>query len=114
MLRRKQDRQDYLDCDEEVRKEKVESKNEKTDKLTSNLLTFPFSDIPTSSRHHREGEIIPIAARVTGLEIVAVDRDNPAIGQVAEGAADWVRARVADEREPKALFQAALGLADQV
>ena len=35
-------------------------------------------------RHDREGEIVAIAAGVAGLEVVAVDGDNAALGQVAE------------------------------
>jgi hypothetical protein len=45
------------------------------------------------SRHNRERKIIAVAAFVAGLEVVAVDRDDPAIGQVAKGAVDGVRAR---------------------
>ena len=41
-------------------------------------------------RHHREGEIVAVTAGVAGLEVVAVDRHDGAIGQVAEGAADGI------------------------
>jgi hypothetical protein len=39
-------------------------------------------------RNNLEGEIVAIAARVAGLEVVAVHVHDPAVGQVAEGAAD--------------------------
>ena len=84
---------------------RCESKKEKIDGGLAcvDLPTFPPSNMPTSSassRHNRKSEIIAIATFIARLEVVPVDRDNPAIGQVAEGAADWVPARVADEREP--------------
>ena len=41
-------------------------------------------------RHDGEREIIPIAAFVAGLEIVPVDCNDAAIGQVAKGAADGI------------------------
>jgi hypothetical protein len=50
----------------------------------------------TVLRHDGEGKIIPITAFVAGLEIVPVHIHDPAVGQIAEGAADWVRACVAD------------------
>ena len=55
--------------------------------------------LPLQLWNDRQREIIPIAAFVAGLEVVAVDRDNRAVGQVTEGAADWVGARVADQGE---------------
>ena len=49
------------------------------------------------------------AAFVAGLEVVAVHVHDRAIGQVAEGAADRVRARVANERVGCACFQTPFG-----
>ena len=50
-------------------------------------------------RHHGEREIVPVATAVAGLEVISVHSHNPAIRKVAEGAADWVRARVADHSQ---------------
>ena len=47
-------------------------------------------------RHNCQRKIIPIAAAIAGLEVVAVYIHNRAIGQVAKGAADWVGAGVVD------------------
>ena len=41
-------------------------------------------------RHDRQGQVIPITAGVAGLEVVAVNCNYAAIGQVAEGAADGI------------------------
>ena len=50
-------------------------------------------------RHDLERQIIPIAAFVAGSEVIAVDGHNPAIGQVAKGAADGISARVTDQSQ---------------
>ena len=50
----------------------------------------------TALRYNREREIIAVVTFVARLEIIAVDRDNPPIGQVAEGAAGRIGAGVAD------------------
>ena len=41
-------------------------------------------------RHYREREIVAVAAGVAGLEVVAVDGHDAAIGQVAEGAVNGI------------------------
>jgi hypothetical protein len=47
-------------------------------------------------RHHRQREIVAVAAFVVGLEIIAVYRHDCAVGQVAEGAADRRSASIID------------------
>jgi hypothetical protein len=47
-------------------------------------------------RHDREREIISVAPGVACLEVIAVDGDDRPIGQIAEGAADGIGARVTD------------------
>ena len=59
--------------------------------------------------HDRQRKIVLVAARVADLKVVAVHGHDRAVGQVAEGAADWVRARVADERVGGACFQTPFG-----
>ena len=46
--------------------------------------------IALGSGNHCQPEVIPVASGVAGLEVVVVDRDNAAIGQVAEAAADGI------------------------
>ena len=60
------------------------------------------------SRHDRECQIVPIATFVAGLEIVAVDRDDAAIGKVAEGAGDRRECGVIDNSQNQTLGQGAL------
>ena len=48
-------------------------------------------------RHDCKGEIVPIAAAVARLEIIAVHIHDPAVGQAAEGAHDRRRGRVLDQ-----------------
>lgn len=48
-------------------------------------------------RHDRQREIVPIATFVAGLEIVATNRKNDAIGKVAKRARDRVGRGIADQ-----------------
>ncbi len=64
--------------------------------------------------HNRQGEIMAIAALVIGLEVVAVNSDDRAVWQIAEGAADRIRARVTDQGQDQARFQSSLRVSDQV
>jgi hypothetical protein len=56
------------------------------------LVRFPLKGkrIRGQLRHDRECEIVSVAAGVAGLEVVAVDCDNAAVGQVAKGTADGI------------------------
>ncbi len=60
-------------------------------------------------RHHRQREIVAIAAFV-GLEVSTADRDDCSVGQVAESAADWIGARIADYGNCQSGCQGSLGL----
>ena len=64
-------------------------------------------------RNNCQRQIIPIAANIAGLKVVAVDGDDRAIGEVAEGAADRVCAGVADHSQDSAERQPALRLSLQ-
>ena len=55
-------------------------------------------------RHNREREIVAVAAFVAGLEVVSVHLHDRAVGQVAEGAADRVGTRVADDAVRRTLL----------
>jgi len=44
----------------------------------------------TSLRHNGERKIVSLVSEVASLEVVAIDCNNAAIGQVAKGAVDWV------------------------
>jgi hypothetical protein len=55
-----------------------------------------------------------VAAAVAGLEIVAVHVRDSAVGQVAEGAADWAGGGVLDQGQCHALREVTLRLAAQV
>jgi hypothetical protein len=64
--------------------------------FTSDTIAWLGTEIPNIGtpqfavdlRDNREREVIPVAAAVAGLEIVAVHGNNRAVGQVTEGAAD--------------------------
>ena len=68
----------------------------------------PFVESQLQLRHNGEGKIIPVAAFVAGLEIVAVDRDDAAIGQVGEGARNRRCRGVLDQRQDHALGKLSL------
>ena len=65
------------------------------------------------SRHDRESRIIPVATFVADLEIVAIDRDDGAVGKVAEGSGDRRDCGVIDDSQNQALGQGALSLPNQ-
>jgi hypothetical protein len=50
-------------------------------------------------RNYRQGEIIPVAAGVTGLQITAIDYEDLAIGQVVKRANNRARGSVTDNSE---------------
>ena len=47
----------------------------------------------------RQGEIVAVASRVAGLQVVTIHRQDRTIRQVAEGAADGISARVTDQSQ---------------
>src|SRR6266446_996197 len=53
-------------------------------------------------RHYREGEIVPVAALVIGLEVVAVHSHDRAVGKVGKGADDRIERSVADHGQDQA------------
>ena len=48
-------------------------------------------------RHDRERKIVAVASGVAGLEVIAVDGHNAAIGEVGKGAADGIGSGVTDQ-----------------
>ena len=74
-----------------------------------NRQTTPKAVLMISpERNDRQREIVAIAAFVARLEVIPVDGQNRAVGQIAEGAEDRRRGGVADHGQDEALLQCAL------
>jgi hypothetical protein len=70
-----------------------------TSKVALALAELAPSSGALQLRHNCQRQIVPVASGVAGLEVVAVDCNNAAIGQIAERAADEVGARVTDQSQ---------------